>query len=107
MGDVDALCRRIVIIDKGQKIYDNDIDHLKTYFGSYRTLRMRLSDDTWEERVIDETKEDVMDVILKKQKEQKIKDIQLQEISTEEVIKKIYAGEEADSSENAPAPEAN
>lgn len=106
MGDVDALCRRIVIIDKGQKIYDNDIDHLKTYFGSYRTLRMRLSDDTWEERVIDETKEDVMDVILKKQKEQKIKDIQLQEISTEEVIKKIYAGEEADSSENAPAPAA-
>ncbi|MBQ4270255.1 MAG: ATP-binding cassette domain-containing protein, partial [Clostridiales bacterium] len=30
MGDVDALCRRIVIIDKGQKIYDNDIDHLKS-----------------------------------------------------------------------------
>ena len=92
MGDVDALCKRIVIIDEGKKIYDNDIDHLKTYFGSYRTLRMRLSDDTWEERVIDETKEDVMQVILQKQKEQKIKDIQLQEISTEEVIKKIYEG---------------
>ena len=95
MGDVDALCKRIVIIDKGMKIYDNDIDHLKNYFGSYRTLRMRLSDDTWEERVIDETKEDVMDVIMKKQKECRIKDIQLQEISTEEVIKKIYGGEEA------------
>ena len=94
MGDVDALCKRIVIIDKGMKIYDNDIDHLKTYFGSYRTLRMRLSDDTWEERVIDETKEDVMEVIMKKQKECRIKDIQLQEISTEEVIKKIYGGEE-------------
>ena len=92
MGDVDALCKRIVIIDEGKKIYDNDIDHLKTYFGSYRTLRMRLSDDTWEERVIDETKEDVMQVILQKQKQQKIKDIQLQEISTEEVIKKIYEG---------------
>ena len=35
MGDVDALCKRIVIIDKGMKIYDNDIDHLKPYFGSY------------------------------------------------------------------------
>ncbi|MBQ4217893.1 MAG: ATP-binding cassette domain-containing protein, partial [Clostridiales bacterium] len=34
MGDVDALCRRIVIIDEGTKIYDNDIEHLKTYFGS-------------------------------------------------------------------------
>ena len=103
MGDVDALCKRIVIIDKGMKIYDNDIDHLKTYFGSYRTLRMRLSDDTWEERVIDETKEDVMDVIMKKQKECKIKDIQLQEISTEEVIKKIYGGEEASSDASAKA----
>jgi ABC-2 type transport system ATP-binding protein len=103
MGDVDALCKRIVIIDKGMKIYDNDIDHLKTYFGSYRTLRMRLSDDTWEERVIDESKEDVMDVIMKKQKECKIKDIQLQEISTEEVIKKIYGGEEAASDDSAKA----
>ena len=92
MGDVDALCKRIVIIDEGKKIYDNDIEHLKSYFGSYRTLRMRLSDDTWEERVIDESKEDVMEVILRKQKEHKIKDIQLQEISTEEVIKKIYEG---------------
>ena len=103
MGDVDALCKRIVIIDKGMKIYDNDIDHLKTYFGSYRTLRMRLSDDTWEERVIDESKEDVMDVIMKKQKECKIKDIQLQEISTEEVIKKIYGGEAASSDASAKA----
>jgi len=103
MGDVDALCKRIVIIDKGMKIYDNDIDHLKTYFGSYRTLRMRLSDDTWEERVIDESKEDVMDVIMKKQKECGIKDIQLQEISTEEVIKKIYGGEEASSDVSAKA----
>ncbi|MBR1798175.1 MAG: ATP-binding cassette domain-containing protein [Clostridiales bacterium] len=92
MGDVDALCRRIVIIDKGKKIYDNDIEHLKSYFGSYRTLRMRLGDDTWEERVIDEKTTDVMEVISQMQKTHKIKDIQLQEISTEEVIKKIYEG---------------
>ena len=104
MGDVDALCKRIVIIDEGKKIYDNDIEHLKSYFGSYRTLRMRLSDDTWEERVIDETKEDVMQVILEKQKEHKIKDIQLQEISTEEVIKKIYEGSSAS---KAPLPAAS
>ena len=92
MGDVDALCRRIVIIDHGQKIYDNDIDHLKNYFGSYRTLSLRLEDDTWESMLIDEKKTDVMQVIMEKQKEHKIKDIKLQEISTEEVIKKIYEG---------------
>lgn len=92
MGDVDALCKRIVIIDKGTKIYDNDIDHLKNYFGSYRTLKLQLSDDSWEEYLIDEKTTDVMDVIMEKQKEKKIKDVKILEISTEEVIKKIYEG---------------
>jgi ABC-2 type transport system ATP-binding protein len=54
---------------------------------------MRLEDDTWEEMLIDESKTDVMEVIMNKQKESRIKDIRLQEISTEEIIKKIYEGE--------------
>ena len=33
-----------------------------------------------------------MDVIMEKQKEKKIKDVKIDEISTEEVIKKIYEG---------------
>ena len=93
MGDVDALCERIVIIDHGKMIYDNDIDHLKTYFGSYRTLKLRLPGDVWEEKVIDESKTDVMSVISDYQKKGRILDIKLEEISTEEVIKKIYEGE--------------
>ncbi|MCR5487160.1 MAG: ATP-binding cassette domain-containing protein [Lachnospiraceae bacterium] len=95
MGDVDALCRRIVIIDEGQKIYDNDIDHLKNYFGSYRTLKLRLEDGSWHEQVIDENKTDVMHVIQETQKKHRITDIQLEEISTEEIIRKIYEGGKA------------
>ena len=93
MGDVDALCERIVIIDHGKMIYDNDMEHLKTYFGSYRTLKLRLPGDVWEEKLIDESKTDVMSVIAEYQKKGKILDIKLEEISTEEVIKKIYEGE--------------
>ena len=92
MGDVDALCKRVVIIDKGQKIYDNDIEHLKSFFGSYRTLKMRVGRDEWEEFLIDEKTTDIMDIIMKEQKEKKIRDIKIEEISTEEVIKKIYEG---------------
>lgn len=90
MGDVDALCRRIVIIDRGSMIYDNDIDHLKHYFGSYRTLRLNLVDSGWKEILVDESKTDVMSVISEYQKKGGIKDIKLEDISTEEVIKKIY-----------------
>ena len=42
MGDVDALCERIVIIDKGIMLYDNDIENLTTHFGAYRTLCLSL-----------------------------------------------------------------
>ena len=42
MGDVDALCQRIVIIDKGTMLYDNDINHLTELFGAYRTLSLSL-----------------------------------------------------------------
>ena len=92
MGDVDALCQRIIIIDHGSMIYDNDIEHLKHYFGSYRTLKLNLVGTGWQEIVVDESKTDVMSVISEYQKKGGVKDIQLEDISTEEVIKKIYEG---------------
>ena len=111
MGDVDALCRRIVIIDKGKMLYDNDISHLKGFFGSYRTLKIRVdgdlkkeseqiakefpvckvsADDEWISILVDEAKITVMEVLTKLQKERRVRDMQLEEISTEDVIKKIY-----------------
>lgn len=111
MGDVDALCQRIVIIDKGKMLYDNDIEHLKSFFGSYRTLKIRTgsslkedaasiqkqfpmfsvdSDDEWISILVDEDKSKVMDVLNTLQKSHDIRDMKLEEISSEEVIKKIY-----------------
>lgn len=90
MGDVDALCQRIIIIDHGSMIYDNDIEHLKHYFGSYRTLHLNMVDGGWQDIIVDESKTDVMSVISEYQEKGGIKDIRLEDISTEEVIKKIY-----------------
>ncbi|MBR3901261.1 MAG: ATP-binding cassette domain-containing protein [Ruminococcus sp.] len=111
MGDVDALCQRIVIIDKGKMLYDNNIEHLKNFFGSYRTLKIRIDgnlkqlaeqidkelsdfkvsvDDEWISILVDEEKAKVMEVLTQLQKSYNIRDMQLEEISTEEVIKKIY-----------------
>lgn len=111
MGDVDALCRRIVIIDKGKMLYDNDMEHLKNFFGSYRTLKVRVkgdlkaeaevigkelsefqvtADDEWISILVDEDKRKVIDVLGQLQQTRQIRDMQLEEISTEDVIKKIY-----------------
>lgn len=119
MGDVDALCERIVIIDKGKMLYDNDIEHLKSFFGSYRTLKIRLadenikeqaamlqkelwssfpvagsiqvhSDDEWIDILIDEEHVALITVLNRIQERHAMKDMQLEEISTETVIRKIY-----------------
>lgn len=113
MGDVDALCRRIVIIDKGKMLYDNDIDHLKKFFGSYRTLKIRSddeikklekilekelsdfsvsvsADDEWISILVNEDKAAIMEVLNAVQKSHKLRDMKLEEISTEEVVRKIY-----------------
>ncbi len=49
MGDVDALCKRIVIIDKGTLLYDDAIDNLQRFFGAYRTLQIMLADTIQDE----------------------------------------------------------
>jgi len=49
MGDVDALCNRIIIIDKGKAIYDNSIENLKHYFGNHRTVKLLLNNEISQE----------------------------------------------------------
>ena len=61
MGDVDALCERIVIIDKGTMLYDNDIEHLRSFFGAYRTLLIKTKKHP-EELMDDEKKAELDNV---------------------------------------------
>lgn len=129
MGDVDALCKRIVIIDKGKMIYDNDIEHLQQYFGAYRTMKIQFCRKTeeLENKVLEKQAEEVERWLLEKfplakstavsvedkwiqillnedeirmmqavnciQDNRRIMDMNLQEITTESVIRKIYEGE--------------
>lgn len=90
MGDVDALCERIVIIDKGKMIYDDSSDNLKSFFGAKRNLKLKTASGDWEEISVDDNKDDIMQIIADKNKSEKITDIKLEELSTEEIIRHIY-----------------
>jgi ABC-2 type transport system ATP-binding protein len=43
LADVERLCRRIVLIDHGNLIYDGDIERIKSEYGRFRTLVVRFS----------------------------------------------------------------
>lgn len=128
MGDVDALCKRIVIIDKGTIIYDNDIAHLQQYFGAYRTIKVQFgrmgegisdeaterqakevegwlferfpeaastvvsTEDGWIQILLNEEEVRMMEIVNCIQDNRPITDMNLQEISTESIIRKIYEG---------------
>jgi len=121
MGDVDALCKRIIIIDKGKKLYDNSTESLRSFFGSYRTLKLRFDknynekavandfeklnelfknhksltvskNEEWLDILVDEDDITVMNLMNLIQNYREIADIKIKEISTESVIKKIYEG---------------
>lgn len=128
MGDVDALCKRIIIIDHGKMIYDNDIENLRKYFGAYRTIQLQLTgkeqngkkekperqvketeallrqefpaavstvvsaENEWIQILINEDEIHMMEAVNCIQKKQRIVDMNIKEISTERVIRKIYEG---------------
>ncbi|GAC1571229.1 MAG: ATP-binding cassette domain-containing protein [Candidatus Elarobacter sp.] len=44
LADVERLCRRIVLIDKGTLVYDGEIEALRDRYGTHRTLVVTLCD---------------------------------------------------------------
>ncbi len=117
MGDVEALCKRILIIDKGAVIYDDHFDQLKGMFGSYRNLKLNVANSDYEQIKGDiistfpehgaltfEPDEEWLNILVNEDKVQLIKvlsyfidkhdinDLKIEEIEAESVIKKIYEG---------------
>jgi ABC-2 type transport system ATP-binding protein len=45
MEDIEKLCKRMVLIDHGQKVYDGDILAVKSRFGKMRTLVIDLEEN--------------------------------------------------------------
>ncbi len=44
MADVEALCRRVMVINDGSLVFDGDLDALSERFGGHRTLVVTLSE---------------------------------------------------------------
>jgi len=44
LSDIELLCNRIVMIDKGKKVFDGQISDLKREFGQMRDLQFELTD---------------------------------------------------------------
>lgn len=118
MSDIEELCKRILVIDKGKLIYDGDIKKLKDTYGTSRTLELTLKQvkefnlnnlksqigdinvllnlkQDGNKLIIDHNKEniDTVELIGHIVKYVGVKDIEIKDMPVSEIIKKIYLGE--------------
>jgi ABC-2 type transport system ATP-binding protein len=122
ISDIEALCKRIVIIDQGQIIYDGDIQRVNRLFGAYRILKITFDQNGDELQLLDTLREKVRDRFVCKHpiqiepedqgvhftiyqdevklmellnyinNEFSIRDFKIEDIKMENVIRKIYEG---------------
>jgi len=100
------LCRRIVLIDKGKIIYDGDIDHIKSQYGTFRTLVVRFAapverpyvegahltstEGTTARFRFDRNRERADALIRRVTEHYEITDVSLEEPDLESIIRRIY-----------------
>jgi ABC-2 type transport system ATP-binding protein len=121
LGDVEALCQRIIIIDKGKILYDGNIKKVHALFGAYRTLKLQIDDfndktiqflkeklceqfgedngisvaeteESWTDVTIDQAHTPLSDVLSFVMRDFPILDVRIVEISMENVVRKVYDG---------------
>ena len=115
LSDIELLCNRIVMIDKGKKVFDGEISELKHNFGNVRTFafelvnaadfdkldyrtKYRLSDD---DITVERDKNSVIikfnadkvnieDIIAYTLSKVHITDMQVKDVEIEDIIKRLY-----------------
>ncbi|WP_044339704.1 ABC transporter ATP-binding protein [Rossellomorea aquimaris] len=113
LSDIEALCERVVMLDEGKIIYDGELSQLKENWGDQKEVVFQFLDDTsltalseltlnqnisWS---FDEKKQSysalteaddevISQLITKVVANCKVKDMKIEETTTEEIIRNIY-----------------
>lgn len=122
IGDIEALCERVIIIDKGKMIFDDKTERVHRLFGAYRTLSVQVSamsedfrvtltnqlradfpmleaeavsidaDEGWVTFTINEDQIALKEILNFMMSSFNVNDVKIAEIATENVIRQIYEG---------------
>jgi ABC-2 type transport system ATP-binding protein len=116
VGDIENLCQRIIMINDGALMYDHSIRDFKAIVGGSRLLRVQVEDagntaldklkaeglegaelstpdseSNWVEARFNENQISLVAMIDRIQRAATIKDLEVAEISIEDVIRKVYS----------------
>ncbi|MEZ4653669.1 MAG: ATP-binding cassette domain-containing protein [Candidatus Eisenbacteria bacterium] len=113
LDDIESLCRRVLVIDRGSILHDGSVDSLKRHFGNLRRLVFQLSDPGRAELSLpagafveslreghleigfDADRVTAPEVVRAVMDRFDILDFQLREIEIEDVVRRIYQRDDA------------
>lgn len=113
LNDIEELCSRIIIIDKGKKIYDGSLEEIKSKYGAMTSIefqvknsidvsKLNFKDDLKEEDLVFKNEDNKIVAVFNKNKisqseimsvimnNTEVVDFKIIETSIEDIIKKIY-----------------
>jgi ABC-2 type transport system ATP-binding protein len=118
LSDIEELCNRIIIIDKGKVVYDGSIDEIKDKFGYMRTVQtfvkdikaakqidiakeLKLSEEDITTCIVENSllvnfnrnKISISDIVGLIMSKIQVIDINIKDTEIEEIVKKIYGHE--------------
>lgn len=119
LNDIETLCKRILIINAGKKIYDDSMEKLKNKFGKYKLLEFNNLSDYKLNKLISQfnkngifvdvqKKDSVKDIVFRRDQTNFTKilqiieecddsfDMELKNYPTEKIIEKVYKNNETE-----------
>ncbi len=92
MQDIEKVCDRLIMIDKGKKVYDGSIQEIKNKYANFKSIELLLEDGSKELKTFDVSVTPMSAVMEQLFSEKKIKDITICESEIEDIIRDIYEG---------------
>lgn len=113
LSDIEQLCDRIIMIDKGQEIFDGTVTQLKQSFGKMKSLSfelrpgqeqvvsqfMGLPDITVERHELsldiqyDSSRYQIADIIQKTMADFAVRDLKMTDVDIEDIVRRFYRKE--------------
>lgn len=109
MQDIEKTCKRLIIIDEGQKIYDGSLVGIREHFTTMRQIDVEFERFTRVEPITDVTMEqlderkvrfrfenkkvEINDLMFRLLNQYQVADLQVSEPEIESIIRRIYQGD--------------
>ena len=89
MADVEALCRRVIVIHHGQLLFDGRLDALADRFGTYKTIQAVLADG--ETMTVQVPRTETSAATARLLAEHEVHDLTVEDPPIEDVIEQVFA----------------